>query len=377
MAIALSEEQRLLQESARRFVERDYGFATRSRIVASEDGIDGEKWRQFAELGWLGVAVPEAYGGMDGGLAEIAVLLDAVGRGLVVEPLLSTIVLGGGLIGELGTEAQKRDLLPPMVAGERRFAVALGEPQARYDLHDVTARARPEGDGFVISGHKSVVYDAPGADMLLVVARSAGEPRDVDGLSLFLVAPGMPGVTLRPYPTIDGGRGADVVLDDVRVSGDAILGTPGSALAALTRAVDRARIVLGSEAAGIMAVLVDATRDYLKTRRQFGTTLEKFQVLQHRLVDMLIAQQMTEALVLRVALEYDDLDNSEKARAAAAVKAKVGEAGKFIGQQAVQLHGGIGMTDELPVGHYFKRLSIIGTMFGDAAYHLRRFRDLA
>ncbi len=372
----LSEEQQLLQDSARRFIERDYDLAARQALVASEDGFSRDNWKTFADLGWLGIGVPGDYGGLDGGMLDIAVLMDAIGRGLVVEPFLSTAVLGVGLLADVGSEAQKRDWLPAIAAGERLLALAVGEPQARYDLHDVATTAVAADGGFRLSGHKSVVYDAPSADALVVVARTGGDRRDTDGLSAFLVDAEFPGVTLRPYPTIDGHRGAEVLLEDVAVAEHAILGPCDRALPAIRRVVDRACIALAAEAAAIMAVSVETTRDYLATRRQFGTTLDRFQVLRHRLVDMYTAQQMIESLVLRVAAEFDAMDTAERTRAAAAVKAQAGRAGRFVGQQAIQLHGGMGMTEELAIGHYFKRLAIIDSMYGDAAHHLARFGEL-
>ena len=376
MTLVLTDEQRMLQESARQFVERDYDRAKRRRLIASEDGFDAANWAQFAALGWLGVALSEAHDGSDGGLAEIAVLMEAIGRGLIVEPFLSTVVLGAGLITELGNDAQKDDLLPAIAAGARRIAVAFGEPQARYDLHDVATRAEAAEGGYRLTGHKSVVIDAPSADFIIVPARTAGETRDEAGISAFLVDPAGAGVVTRPYRTIDGLRGADILLDGAFVPGDRMLGPPGGALPALRRTADRAAIALGAEAAGIMAVLVDMTGDYLKTRQQFGTPLSRFQVLQHRLVDMYAAQQATAALAFRAAAGFEAMDAAAGARAASAVKAEAGRAGKFVGQQAIQLHGAIGMTDEYEAGQYFKRLSMIDTQFGNTDHHLRRLADL-
>jgi alkylation response protein AidB-like acyl-CoA dehydrogenase len=376
MTFAPTEEQRLLQESARRFVERDYDSATRRRLVASEDGFDPGIWAQFAELGWLGVALPADYDGSDGGMAEIAVLMEAIGRGLIVEPFLSTVVLGAGLVTELGSDDQKGDLLPAVAAGTRRIALAVGEPQARYDLHDVATRAEEAENGYRLTGHKSVVLDAPAADVIVVSARTAGETRDEDGISAFLVDPAGAGVELRSYRMIDGLRGADILLDGAFVPADRILGPTGGALPALRRTADRAAVALGAEAVGIMAVLVEMTGDYLKTRQQFGTTLNRFQALQHRLVDMYTAHETASALTFRAAAGFDGMDSAEAARAASAVKAETGRAGKFVGQQAIQLHGGIGMTDEYDAGHYFKRLSIIDNLFGNTDHHLRRMADL-
>ena len=377
MDIALSEEQRLLKESAERFIERDYPFDTRRQLVATEEGFSRDNWRQFAELGWLGLAMPEAHGGLGGSLVDTAVLMEALGRGLVVEPFLSSVLLAGGLLRHGGTADQQAALIPSLIDGTTLFAFAFTERQSRYNLADVETTARADGDGYVLDGAKGVVMHGASADKLIVSARLSGETRDTAGISLFLVDGDAKGVSRRGYPTVDGLHGAEVTLDGVAVGGGDLLGSVGAAFPLIERVIDEASVATCAEAVGVMAVLVDATVEYLKSREQFGTPIGSFQVLQHRAVDMFNALELSRALVYRAAetiAASDDATN--RARAASATKVQIGRAGKLIGQQAIQLHGGMGMTDELFVSHYFKRLTMIGTLFGDADYHLKRYAAL-
>ena len=373
MDSSLTEEQTLLRDSALRFVQNEYDFEARRALSASEDGFSRKHWATFAELGWLAMPLPEAHGGLGGGATEIAVLMEAFGRGLVLEPYFATIVLGAGLVAEAGSEAQQAEILPAVAGGEMLLALAHGEPQARFDLNDVATTAKKAKGGYVLDGHKAVAWHAGAADKLLVSARTGGGQRDEKGISLFAVDRASKGVTVRAYATNDGQRAGDVLLEGVAVSSEAMLGKEGAALPAIEAAVDRARVALAAEAVGAMAALVEQTQDYLKTRQQFGVPLSKFQVLQHRLVEMFNEQQMAQALTFRACAILDDGAPAAVARTAAAVKALAGKAGKFVGQQAVQLHGGMGMTDELPVGHYFKRLSMIDALLGNADFHKARF----
>ena len=372
----LNEEQTLLKESALRFVDKEYGFAQRRARVDSEEGFSRDTWARFAEFGWLAAAIPEADGGLGGDAVHLAVLMEAFGRGLVVEPYLASVVLGGGLLVAAGNADQKAALLPALAEGKLMLAFAHGEPRARFNLAHVETRAEAEGDGFRLSGRKSVVFHAAGADKIIVSARNAGNARDREGISLFLLDRGAEGLHLRAYPTVDGQRAADLALDNVRVPEAALLGEPGAALPLIERVVDEAIIAVSAEAVGAMETLVAMTGDYLKTRVQFGVPIASFQVLQHRVVEMFAAAELTKALTYRAAAALATADPVTRAKAAAAAKAQVGKAGKFIGQQAVQLHGGMGMTDELAVGHYFKRLTTIGALFGDRDHHLRRFAEL-
>ncbi len=377
MDFTLSAEQELLKQSAERLIARDYGIEARRRAAASEDGFSRETWARFAELGWLGIGVDEAFGGTGGSAVETAVVMEAVGRGLCVEPYLTTAVLGGGLLTLGGSDAQKGALLPELVAGRLLLAFAFAEPQSRYDLADVATSARGDGGGFVLEGRKSVVFNAATADRIAVSARTGGAPRDRHGISLFLVEPGAPGVALRSYPTVDGLRASELALEGVRVRADAVLGPPGDALGLIERVIERGTAAVCAEAVGIMAALCDATLAHLKTRQQFGRPIGDFQVLQHRMVDMLIACELSRSMAYLAAVTLDGGDGDARRRAVSGAKVQIGRAGRFVGQQAVQLHGGMGMTDELPVGHYFKRLTMIDTQFGAADHHLQRLAGTA
>ncbi len=376
MDFSLSEEQRLLQESVDRFIERDYAFAARRKLVESEEGFGRENWATFAELGWLAVTLPEAHGGLGGTPIETMFLMEAFGRGLVVEPYLATVILGGGLLAFGGGEAQQSELLPQLAEGKLMLAFAYAEPQSRFNLADVETTAKKQKGGYVLSGRKSVVLHAPSADKIIVSARTAGKARDTGGISLFLVDKGTKGLSLRPYPTVDGLRAAEVSLDKVSVGADAVLGEPDAALPVIERVADHAIAALCAEAVGAMRELVTRTQEYLKTREQFGQKLSSFQVLQHRMVDMFMAQELSKSSTYMAAMTVTDEDSAVRARGASSAKAQIGQAGKFVGQQAIHLHGGMGMTDELPIGHYFKRLTMIDVMFGNADFHLKRFADL-
>ncbi len=376
MDFTLSDEQKLLQESVGRFVEREYGFATRQKLAASEDGFSREIWAKFAELGWLALALPEADGGLGGSSFEVALLMEAFGRALVLEPYVPSVVLGGGLVAAGGNDALRAEILPKLAEGGLMLAVAYAEPQSRFNLADVETRAEAENGGYVLSGHKSVVFNAAAADRIVVSARTAGGAREADGVTLFLLDPESDGVERRSYATQDSLRAAELRLDGVRVSADDVLGPVDGGLALLEAAVDRAITAIGAEAVGAMEALVGQTQEFLKTRKQFGVPIGSFQVLQHRMVDMFTEHESTKALAYRAAEAVDTDDANARAKAASALKVRVGKAGKFVGQQAVQLHGGMGMTDELAVGHYFKRLAMIDTMFGNADFHLTRFADL-
>lgn len=373
----LSEDQALLKDSAERFIEKEYGFETRRALAASAEGFSRENWRRFAEFGWLAAPLPEAHGGLGGTALHLAVLMEAFGRGLVVEPYLASVVLGGGLLAEGGDAEQQARLLPALAGGELMLAFAYAEPQSRFDLADVETRAERDGGGFRLTGRKSVVFHAATADKIIVSARSAGAARDREGLSLFLLDREAPGLTLRPYATVDGLRAAEVTLDGVKAARDSVIGELDAALPLIEAAVDRAIIAVSAEAAGAMDVLVGITRDYLKTRVQFGVPIGSFQVLQHRVVEMFAAAELSRALTYRAAAALQAADALHRARAASAAKVQACKAGRLIGQEAIQLHGGMGMTDELAVGHYFKRLTTIGALFGDLDHHLRRFAALS
>ncbi len=376
MDFSFTEEQTLLRNVVQRFVQDRYTFEARSRVVAGDEGMSRGDWRQFAELGLLAAPFPEDYGGLGGSAIEVMIVMEEFGRGLVVEPYVQNVVLAGGLLLAGGSEEQKTEHLPPLLAGERLFAFAHGEVQARYDLADVTAKARRDGEGFVLDGAKTVVPGAPWADSLIVSARTAGDRNNANGISLFVVDRDSPGLSVRDYATWDGSRAAEVLLEGVRVGADALLGPEGGGLDLIETVADRAVAALCAEAVGCMGALNADTGEYCRTRKQFGLPIGSFQVVQHRLVDMYIAQEQSLSLTYLATLKLD-APAAERHKAASAAKVQVGQAGRFVGQQAVQLHGGMGMTEELRVGHYFRRLAAIDGLFGDVDHHLRRFAAAA
>ncbi|MBM3568577.1 MAG: pimeloyl-CoA dehydrogenase small subunit [Alphaproteobacteria bacterium] len=377
MDLSLSEEQQLLKDQVERFAREAYAFETRRRVLRSEAGFEPAHWKQFAELGWLGVAFAEADGGLGGGPVETGIIMEAFGRGLVLEPFLPNVVLGGGALALAGDDAQKKALLPDLIAGKTKLALAYAERQSRYDLADCLTQAAADGGGFVVSGHKAVVYGGNLADHFVVVARTKGNQRAKTGLSLFLVPRTAKGLTVRGYRTVDGLGAADLALDKVRVEKSAVLGPLDGGLALLERVVDHGIAAICSEAVGAMAVLTDMTVQYSKTRKQFGRPIGGFQVLQHRMVDMTIAVEEARSMALYGTLHLDERNAKTRKRALSATKVQIGRSARLVGQEAVQIHGGMGMTDELAVGHYFKRLTMIDVAFGNADWHQRRFADLS
>lgn len=373
MDFTLNDEQKLLQESAERYLAKEYPFAVRRRLLTTDLGFSRETWKAFADLGWLGVGIPEEFGGVGGSGVETAVLMEAFGSALVAEPYLATCVLGGGALRLAGTPKQKQALLPKVTMGDLLLAFAFAEPGSRYELARVATCARKNGSAFVLDGHKAVVFDTTTADALIVATRTAGGVADRDGITLFLVEAGAKGLTRRDYATVDGRRASEVTLKGVAVDADAVVGEVDAGLPVIERVIDGGIAAVAAEAVGIMAALNRQTLDYLKTRRQFGRPLAEFQVLQHRMVDMFAACELSKSMAYMAAVRAGDDDADSRAKAVSAAKVQIGKAGRFVGQQAVQLHGGMGMTDELPVGHYFKRLTMIDTLFGDVDFHLRRF----
>lgn len=377
MSFAFTDDQQLLADSAARFLTDKYGFEARRTVMTAEDGWSREMWRSFADMGWLALPLPENYGGLGGSTVDLAILMEDFGRHLVVEPYLATVVLGAETVARAGSDDQKAEILPQVAEGKLTLAFAHGEPAGRFDLARIAAAAARQDGGWVLSGHKAVVHHAQTADRLIVSARTSGQTADRDGITLFLVDPQAPGVALRPYPTVDGLRAADVILDGAVVLDSDVLGEVDAALPVIEQVVDRALVALSAEAVGAMDATIALTGEYLKTRQQFGRPLAAFQVLQHRMVEMLAAKEFARALCYRAAGAMDDTTGVERARAAAALKSETGRAGKRIGQDAIQLHGGMGMTDDMAVGHYFKRMTMIDVQFGNAAYHLRRFAGLS
>ncbi|MEO8040448.1 MAG: acyl-CoA dehydrogenase family protein, partial [Betaproteobacteria bacterium] len=324
-------------------------------------------------LGLLGVPIPEDFDGFGGGGIETMIVMEAFGRHLVVEPYLATVVMAAGGIATAGSDEQKRYLLPAIMDGSMRLACAFTESGGRYDLHHVETTARMQGGQWVLDGSKSVVMHGASADLLIVSARTAGATDDEMGISLFFVNPGEEGVSGREYPTYDGNRAAEIGFTNVAVSGDSLIGPLDLGLPLIELITDRAIAGLCAEAVGCMGALHDATLEYLKTRQQFGVPIGRFQALQHRMVEMLINCEQARSMALLAAVRVDSADAAERRKAVSAAKELIGRAGRYVAQQAIQLHGGMGMTDELNVSHYVKRLTAIDTQFGDADHHIDRF----
>jgi alkylation response protein AidB-like acyl-CoA dehydrogenase len=364
-----TEEQLALQDTLRRFIAKDYAFEHRRALAKSADGFDHAAWKTFADFGILALPFPEDFGGLNGTAVDSMLVMEMLGRGLALEPYLSTVVLGGGLIRDAGSTAQKEELLPAIAGGELMLALAHHEAGGRYALDRIATTATASAGGWKLDGAKAVVLGAPAAGKLIVSARGA------KGISLFLVDAKAPGLTLRAYPTQDGARAADIRLSGVQVGADALIGPAGGGLAIIERAIDYANAALCAEAVGIMSALNEITLEYLKTRKQFGVPIGKFQALQHRMADMVIATEQARSMATLAAVRADSTDAAERSRAVAAAKAYVMQSARLVGQQAVQLHGGMGVVDELNVGHYFKRLTMIAMTFGDIDFHLGRFSD--
>ena len=372
MDIQLTEEQELLRGSLQRLLRDRYDFDARRKIVATDEGWSRKHWSAFAELGLCAAPFQESSGGLGGGPLATMIIMREFGRNLVVEPFLETVVLAGGLIEDVGSQAQHDAFLPQIMAGESIWALAWAEGRSRYDFNNVATTARRQGEVYVLNGTKATVIGAPWADKLIVSARTSGEPRDRSGVSLFVVDRQSANLHLQSFKTIDGRCAAEITLMNVQVPASQLLGTEGEGVAALEACRDRAIAALCAEAVGAMSELNSVTLEYAKTRKQFGVALGTFQVLQHRMVDMFIALEEAISLTqhLNLSLATGEPHDSKLASGA---KSKVGYAARFIAEQAIQLHGGMGMSDELNVGHYFKRIASINVQFGDPTYHLMRY----
>ena len=368
MDFDLTEEQRLLKDSVDRLIADKYQFAQRKQYQTETSGWSEKLWGEYAEMGLLGLPFEETLGGFGGGPVETMIVMEAFGRGLILEPYFATVILAGGLLRRSGSDALRGALVPRITAGKLKLAFAHVERHSRYDLGDVSTTARKDGSSYVLDGAKSVVLHGDCADQVLVTARIAGAQRDRDGVGLFLVDAASPGFSRRGYPTQDGLRAAEITLSGVRVGGDGVLSE--NALPAIEHVVDEAIAALCAEAVGTMQVMHDTTLDYMKTRKQFGRTIGSFQVLQHRSVDMLVALEQARSMAMFAAVMAADENPIERRRAIAAAKIQIGKSGRHIGQEAVQIHGGIGMTMEYSVGHSFKRMTVIDQLDGDADAHL-------
>jgi pimeloyl-CoA dehydrogenase small subunit len=372
MDFDLTDEQRMLQDSVARLMTQRCSFEQRQRHVAEPGGYSQGLWTQYAEMGLLGLPFDEDDGGLGGGAVDTLIVMQALGRALALEPYVATVVLAGGLLRAAASPAQRAELVPSIAAGRLTLAFAHSETQARYDLADVDTRATPQRRGWTLTGEKRFVLAGDSADKLIVSARVHGERNARDGLALFLVDAKAPGVQRRGYRTQDHSRAADIRLRDVHVGPETLLGNGGTALPAIEQAVDGAIAALCAEAVGAMEHAHQLTVDYLKVRKQFGVTIGSFQALQHRAVDMLVALEQARSMAYYAAMMLTGSDAHERAAAISAAKVQIGRSGRFIGQEAIQLHGGIGMTEECPVGHYMRRLSMIEMLLGDTPHHLRR-----
>jgi alkylation response protein AidB-like acyl-CoA dehydrogenase len=370
-----TDEQTMLADSLGRWLASDYDYSRRRRLAAGDESWESG-WRQLAELGLLGLHVPEEQGGLGAGAVDTLLVMQSLGRALAIEPYLPTAVISAPLIARLGTDAQWKSLLPAVIAGDCRIVVATCEPSARFDLEQIETRATRRDARFVLNGRKSVVIGADSANQLIVSARTAGEARDVQGISLFIVPVSARGLEIRAIPTIDGQRAAEISLEDVEVGSEALLGDWNNGYEELERAIDRGIAGLCAEAVGVMERLLEMTAEHLRTRRQFGQPIGNFQALQHRAADMAIAIEQARSTALLAAAKVEVDDRNERRRAVAAAKVMAGRSGRYVGEQAVQLHGGMGMTDELPVGWYFKRLVAIDLTYGDAGHHLELYGAL-
>ena len=375
MDFSLSEEQQLLKDSITQFVDKDYQFDIRQKNVSSDLGYSSEFWKTFADLGWLGMPFSEEDGGYNGGPTDLMVIMESLGRGLVVEPYIPNVVLAGGLISRLGSSEQKSNLLPKIISGENQMSVAFSEPQSRFNLSDVITSAKKDGDNYILDGYKSVVMSGPSSNFIIVVARTSGKQLEEKGLTLFLLDPSLEGVSLRNYSNVDGSKASEVTLESVTVSSSTMLGKEGEAYNSLEEVIDLATLAISAEAIGIMEKMNEITLEYTKTREQFGETLSSFQALQHRMVDTFMAYEQTKSLLLMCAAKLTD-KTEDASKSVSALKYQVGIAAKHVGEEAVQLHGGMGVTDETNIGHYFKRLTTIRAIFGNTDYHLKRYSDL-
>lgn len=376
MDFSLSEEQVLLRDSVDKYVSENCGVDRHRALCAAQQGFDQATWQQFAELGWLSLPFSEEMGGFAGGATDIMVVSEALGKGLVREPFLHTVVCCGGLLQRGGSAAQQSQYIPPIIEGSSQWALAFAEANNSYDLAAVTTAAAAEGSGYRLEGEKYAVLNGDSADYLVVTARTSGVAGDAKGVSLFIIDTSLPGVSREKFVAVDGGCGAHIKLDGVQPGPDCLLGELDQGLDLLEAAIDGAIVALGGEALGAMQALLGATVEYTKTREQFGQPIAKFQALQHRMADMYLKVEETRSLLFNAAIQLDE-GSADAAAACAALKVKVAEAGRYVAQEAVQLHGGIGMTDELSVGHHYKRLMVLAKLYGDEGYYLQKYADLA
>jgi alkylation response protein AidB-like acyl-CoA dehydrogenase len=375
MDFTTTETQDMLRDTLARYLADNYSFDARSKMLARPQGRDPGIWKALAqELGILGAPFSEAHGGLDGGALENQIMMEQLGEVIAVEPYLQTVVIGGGALKAVGGGVADA-MIPQIIAGDVIIAFAYAEPQGRYDLANIRVSAKKDGAGYVLSGHKAVVYAAPWATHLLVTARTGGGQREEAGISLFLIDAKTPGITRRDYPCVDGFMASEIYFENAAISGDALLGAEGGALPLIEQIVDEATVGVCAEACGVTRRLHAGTLDYAKQRNQFGQPIARFQVLQHRMVDMFMEVEQAVSMTTMATLKLD-LPGAERKAAISAAKARVAKACRFVGQNAIQTHGGIGITQELAIGHYFKRATMIESQFGSADHHMDRYERL-
>ena len=371
MNFEFSEEQTMVRDTLARLIRDEYSFDARHKAIASDSGWRPEFWAQLAELGILSAPFSEDDGGFGGGPVETLVIMEEIGKGLVVEPFVPSVVCGGGFLKHAGTQAQKDEHLAAIIDGSRVFAFAHGEPKGRYDMAYLETGAKKDGGDYVLNGYKSVVIGAPWASHFIVTARTSGDIAAHDGISVFIVAKDAEGVSCRDYGTVDGRRASEVTFENVKLAADALIGEEGGSCDLVIQVADEAAAAVCAEACGAMKVANDMTIDYTRQRKQFGVPISKFQVLQHRMADMFMEYEQSVSMSYLATLKLGE-DTATRGKSVSAAKVRIGQAAKFIGQNAVQTFGGIGVTDEVAISHYFKRLTMLDTDFGDTAHHMRR-----
>ena len=377
MNFEFTEEQTMIKDSVSRFVRDEYDFDTRRTIVDSNEGMSREFWSMFAELGWLSVPFAEEYGGFGGSVEDIAAVMEELGKGIVVEPYASTVVVFGGLLSASDNSALKADVIPSIIDGSCMGSLASVEVQSRHEMTDVATSATATDGGYKINGEKTVVANGGTADKFLVTARTSGDQFDYDGISLFMVDASAPGITVKDYKMMDGQRAATVSFKDVQVSESQLLNALGKGMDLIEQVMPQILIGLSAEALGIMSTLNSTTVEYSKVRKQFDAPISSFQVLQHRMVDTFMACEQTKSMLYRGLCQAGEDDRTALLKTVHALKAMVARYGKLIGEEAIQIHGGIGMTDELNIGHYVKRLMMINVSFGDGDFHQQKFNQLS
>ena len=376
MNFELSEEQKMIQQSVERFVQENYDLSNRISISSEDPGFSKEYWSSMAELGWLGLAFAEEEGGFGGNQIDTLVLMEQFGKGLVLEPFLANIVLGGGAIKRSNSQELKETIIPGLIDGSLQITLAYAEEQSRFDLNDVATSATEDGEGFILNGKKSMVLNAESADKIIVVARTSGGQTEEDGISLFILDTGSEGIVMENFPTVDGLRASEISLENVKVSKEDLVGERDKGFDILQAVANDAILALAAEAVGAMEVLYKDTVEYTQQREQFDHALSDFQVLQHRMVDMFMEYEQCKSLLFRATMEIVQ-DPKMAQRTIHALKHLIGKSGIFVGENAVQLHGGMGVTEELRIGHFFKRLLVIDSQFGNADFHLEKFTNIS